>query len=73
MNFSFCWMKTLVWMTIKKRNLLLFFFGATFFCAAMLVNRVGDFGLALKIMGCFTIFQTINFFDYFCLKTINVF
>lgn len=28
---------------------------------AMLVNRVGDFGLALGIMGCFAIFQTVDF------------
>lgn len=28
---------------------------------AMLVNRVGDFGLALGIMGCFSIFQTVDF------------
>lgn len=28
---------------------------------AMLVNRVGDFGLALGIMACFSIFQTVDF------------
>jgi len=28
---------------------------------AMLVNRVGDFGLALGIMGCFSIYQTVDF------------
>nr|YP_008816167.1 NADH dehydrogenase subunit 5 [Roya obtusa]YP_009755755.1 NADH dehydrogenase subunit 5 [Roya anglica]AGZ90377.1 NADH dehydrogenase subunit 5 [Roya obtusa]QIQ22994.1 NADH dehydrogenase subunit 5 [Roya anglica] len=28
---------------------------------AMLVNRVGDFGLALGIMGCFCLFQTVDF------------
>jgi NADH-ubiquinone oxidoreductase chain 5 len=28
---------------------------------AMLVNRVGDFGLALGIMACFCIFQTVDF------------
>nr|YP_010439835.1 NADH dehydrogenase subunit 5 [Ophioglossum vulgatum]UTD44881.1 NADH dehydrogenase subunit 5 [Ophioglossum vulgatum] len=27
---------------------------------AMLVNRVGDFGLALGIIGCFTLFQTVD-------------
>jgi NADH-ubiquinone oxidoreductase chain 5 len=32
---------------------------------AMLVNRVGDFGLALGIMGCFTIFQTVDFSTIF--------
>jgi NADH-ubiquinone oxidoreductase chain 5 len=32
---------------------------------AMLVNRVGDFGLALGIMGCFTIFQTVDFSTLF--------
>ena len=28
---------------------------------AMLVNRVGDFGLALGIMACFAIFQTVDY------------
>ena len=28
---------------------------------AMLVNRVGDFGLALGIMACFCLFQTVDF------------
>lgn len=28
---------------------------------AMLVNRVGDFGLALGIMGIFSVFKTVNF------------
>uniref|UniRef100_A0A0D6QS47 NADH:ubiquinone reductase (H(+)-translocating) n=1 Tax=Araucaria cunninghamii TaxID=56994 RepID=A0A0D6QS47_ARACU len=32
---------------------------------AMLVNRVGDFGLALGIMGCFTLFQTVDFSTIF--------
>nr|YP_006073020.1 NADH dehydrogenase subunit 5 [Nitella hyalina]AEH42835.1 NADH dehydrogenase subunit 5 [Nitella hyalina] len=32
---------------------------------AMLVNRVGDFGLALGIMGCFAIFQTVDFSTIF--------
>ncbi|CAK9864115.1 unnamed protein product [Sphagnum jensenii] len=32
---------------------------------AMLVNRVGDFGLALGIMGRFTIFQTVDFSTLF--------
>ncbi len=32
---------------------------------AMLVNRIGDFGLALGIMGRFTIFQTIDFSTLF--------
>jgi len=32
---------------------------------AMLVNRVGDFGLALGIMGRFTIFQTVDFSTIF--------
>jgi hypothetical protein len=27
----------------------------------MLVNRVGDFGLALGIMACFCVFQTVDF------------
>ncbi|KAI5007580.1 hypothetical protein ZWY2020_054640 [Hordeum vulgare] len=32
---------------------------------AMLVNQVGDFGLALGIFGCFTLFQTIHFSTIF--------
>ncbi|KAL2944103.1 NADH-ubiquinone oxidoreductase chain 5, partial [Bienertia sinuspersici] len=32
---------------------------------AMLVNRVGDFGLALGISGCFTLFQTVDFSTIF--------
>ena len=28
---------------------------------AMLVNRVGDFGLALGIMGCFTLFSSVDY------------
>jgi NADH:ubiquinone oxidoreductase subunit 5 (subunit L)/multisubunit Na+/H+ antiporter MnhA subunit len=32
---------------------------------SMLVNRVGDFGLALGIFGCFTLFQTIDFSTIF--------
>jgi NADH-ubiquinone oxidoreductase chain 5 len=32
---------------------------------AMLVNRVGDFGLALGIMGIFSIFQTLDFTTVF--------
>jgi proton-translocating NADH-quinone oxidoreductase chain L len=32
---------------------------------AMLVNRVGDFGLALGIMGCFHVFKTVDFFTIF--------
>jgi NADH-ubiquinone oxidoreductase chain 5 len=32
---------------------------------AMLVNLVGDFGLALGIMGRFTIFQTVDFSTLF--------
>src|SRR3954469_14418376 len=32
---------------------------------AMLVNRVGDFGLALGIFGCFTLFQTVDFSTIF--------
>jgi NADH-ubiquinone oxidoreductase chain 5 len=31
----------------------------------MLVNRIGDFGLALGIMGRFTIFQTVDFSTLF--------
>lgn len=27
----------------------------------MLVNRVGNFGLAPEILGCFTLFQTVDF------------
>ena len=37
---------------------------------AMLVNRVGDFGLALGIMACFSIFQTVDFSTIFaCAST----
>jgi NADH-ubiquinone oxidoreductase chain 5 len=32
---------------------------------AMLVNQIGDFGLTLGIMGCFTIFQIVNFSTFF--------
>nr|YP_009710062.1 NADH dehydrogenase subunit 5 [Coleochaete scutata]QFU80167.1 NADH dehydrogenase subunit 5 [Coleochaete scutata] len=32
---------------------------------AMLVNRVGDFGLALGIMGCFALFQTVDLITIF--------
>ncbi|KAH0676527.1 hypothetical protein KY285_024328 [Solanum tuberosum] len=32
---------------------------------AMLVNRVGDFGLAPGILGCFTLFQTVDFSTIF--------
>nr|YP_009277448.1 NADH dehydrogenase subunit 5 [Psilotum nudum]AOH05918.1 NADH dehydrogenase subunit 5 [Psilotum nudum] len=32
---------------------------------AMLVNRVGDFGLALGIIGCFALFRTIDFYTLF--------
>ncbi|XBJ22993.1 hypothetical protein VPH35_001263 [Triticum aestivum] len=32
---------------------------------AMLVNRVGDFGLALGIFGCFTLFQIVDFSTIF--------
>lgn len=32
---------------------------------AMLVNRVGDFGLALGIMGIFTVFKTVDFATVF--------
>jgi len=32
---------------------------------AMLVNRVGDFGLALGIMGIFTLFKTVDFMTVF--------
>ncbi|KAI3680722.1 hypothetical protein L6452_35496 [Arctium lappa] len=32
---------------------------------AMLVNRVGDFGLAPGISGCFTLFQTVDFSTIF--------
>jgi NADH-ubiquinone oxidoreductase chain 5 len=31
----------------------------------MLVNRIGDFGLALGIMGCFTIFRIVDFSTIF--------
>jgi NADH-ubiquinone oxidoreductase chain 5 len=32
---------------------------------SMLINRVGDFGLALGIFGCFTLFQTVDFSTIF--------
>ncbi|KAG5586417.1 hypothetical protein H5410_046851 [Solanum commersonii] len=32
---------------------------------AMLVNRVGDFGLAHEILGCFTLFQRVDFSTIF--------
>nr|YP_009167262.1 NADH dehydrogenase subunit 5 [Ginkgo biloba]AJP33473.1 NADH dehydrogenase subunit 5 [Ginkgo biloba] len=32
---------------------------------AMLVNRVGDFGSVLGILGCFTLFQTVDFSTIF--------
>ncbi|KAL2900535.1 NADH-ubiquinone oxidoreductase chain 5 [Bienertia sinuspersici] len=32
---------------------------------AMIVNRVGDFGLGLRISGCFTLFQTVDFSTIF--------
>lgn len=32
---------------------------------AMLVNRVGDFGLALGIMGLFSLFKTVDFIEIF--------
>ena len=31
----------------------------------MPVNRVGDFGLAIGISGCFTLFQTVDFSTIF--------
>lgn len=37
---------------------------------AMLVNRVGDFGLALGIMGCFSIFQTVDFSVIFAASSV---
>ncbi|KAI4997153.1 hypothetical protein ZWY2020_052495 [Hordeum vulgare] len=45
----------------------LFWMGGTDKAAikAMLVNRVGDFGLALGIFGCFTLFQTVDFSTIF--------
>jgi NADH-ubiquinone oxidoreductase chain 5 len=40
---------------------------------AMLVNRVGDFGLALGIMGCFSVFQTVDFATIFaCANSVSV-
>ena len=38
---------------------------------AMLVNRVGDFGLALGVMGLFYLFQTVDFLTIFaCAQTV---
>jgi NADH-ubiquinone oxidoreductase chain 5 len=38
---------------------------------AMLVNRVGDFGLALGIMGIFSLFKTVSFLPVFaCASTV---
>nr|YP_009674812.1 NADH dehydrogenase subunit 5 [Fossombronia foveolata]QDE12797.1 NADH dehydrogenase subunit 5 [Fossombronia foveolata] len=37
---------------------------------AMLINRVGDFGSALGIMGCFTIFQTVDFSTIFACASV---
>lgn len=34
---------------------------------AMLINRIGDFGLALGIMGLFTLFKSVNFSTIFAL------
>jgi NADH-ubiquinone oxidoreductase chain 5 len=36
---------------------------------AMLVNRVGDFGLALGIMGCFSIFASVDYSTIFACAT----
>nr|ADT62147.1 NADH dehydrogenase subunit 5 [Isoetes engelmannii] len=38
---------------------------------AMLVNRVGDFGLALGMMGCFTLFETVDFLTLFACASPN--
>ncbi len=38
---------------------------------AMLVNRVGDFGLALGIMGCFSIYQTVDFSVIFACASVT--
>uniref|UniRef100_A0AAU7YU94 NADH-ubiquinone oxidoreductase chain 5 n=1 Tax=Pelargonium sp. FB-2021b TaxID=2898234 RepID=A0AAU7YU94_9ROSI len=37
---------------------------------AMLVNRVGDFGLALGILTCFTLYQTIDFSTLFACASV---
>ncbi|GJT22154.1 NADH dehydrogenase subunit 5 [Tanacetum coccineum] len=37
---------------------------------AMLVNRVGDFGLAPGISGCFTLFQTVDFSTIFACASV---
>jgi NADH:ubiquinone oxidoreductase subunit 5 (subunit L)/multisubunit Na+/H+ antiporter MnhA subunit len=37
---------------------------------AMLVNRVGDFGLALGIMGIFAVFKTVDFATVFALAAL---
>nr|GEY80032.1 NADH dehydrogenase subunit 5, mitochondrial [Tanacetum cinerariifolium] len=37
---------------------------------AMLVNRVGDFGLAPGILGCFTLFQTVDFSTIFACASV---
>lgn len=39
---------------------------------AMLVNRVGDFGLALGIMACFAVFQTVDFATIFACASSKV-
>ncbi|CAN1241070.1 NADH-ubiquinone oxidoreductase chain 5 [Linum perenne] len=38
---------------------------------AMLVNRVGDFGLAPGISGCFTLFQTVDFPPFLLVMRLN--
>ena len=38
----------------------------------MLVNRVGDFGLAFGIFGWFTLFQTVDFLTIFALDSDTV-
>lgn len=37
---------------------------------AMLVNRVGDFGFALGILGCYTLFQTVDFSTIFACSSL---
>jgi NADH-ubiquinone oxidoreductase chain 5 len=39
---------------------------------AMLVNRVGDFGLALGIFACFTLFQTVDFSTIFACASVPI-
>ncbi|KAJ1682988.1 hypothetical protein LUZ63_021791 [Rhynchospora breviuscula] len=39
---------------------------------AMLVNRVGDFGLALGIFCCFTLFQTVDFSTIFACASVPI-